>query len=203
MQIKNPSGPYEELKEILPFNVTAEDRKLRDKMWPKFDINTNNLISFSEFDQGLDREFGGSGKTKFPRAVRLRAFEAARNIIPSSAPYSKDYVSRKEFRFLLMYLRKYQDIWSSFNKMDDNQDARISKDEFLKSKPNLQAWGVDMSDPNYTWASIDRDGSGRIHFYEFADFVIKLQISKDKNQEADAEETKNVQIRMPVEVRRR
>jgi hypothetical protein len=54
-----------------------------------------------------------------------------------------------------------------------------------------------MSDPNFTWASIDRDGSGRIHFYEFAHWVIKQQIDKDNNQKADAEETKNIQIRMP------
>ena len=156
----------------MPFNSTPEDRILREKMWPKFDLNNNNLISFSEFDQGLDREFGGN-KNTFPRAVRLRAFEAARNKVPSSAPYSRDYVSRKEFRFLLLYLRKYQEIWVAFDKLDDNQDARISKEEFLKSKANLQRWGVDMSDPSFTWASIDRDGSGRIHFYEFAHWVIK------------------------------
>ena len=156
----------------MPFNSTPEDRILREKLWPKFDLNNNNLISFSEFDQGLDREFGGN-KNTFPRAVRLRVFEAARNKVPSSAPYSRDYVSRKEFRFLLLYLRKYQEIWAAFNKLDDNQDARISKEEFFKSKANLQRWGVDMSDPNFTWASIDRDGSGRIHFYEFAHWVIK------------------------------
>lgn len=172
MHFKNPSSSYEELKEKLPFNLTPEDRIMRDKMWPKFDLNNNNLISFSEFDQGLEREFGGS-KNNFPRAVRLRAFEAARNKVPSSAAYSKDYVSRKEFRFLLLYLRKYQEIWSSFNKLDDNQDARISKDEFLKSRSNLESWGVDMSEPNFVWANIDRDGSGRIHFYEFAHWVIK------------------------------
>ncbi len=55
-----------------------------------------------------------------------------------------------------------------------------------------------MSDPNFTWASIDKDGSGRIHFYEFAHWVIKQQIDKDNNQQADAEETKNIQIRMPA-----
>lgn len=171
---------------------------MRDRMWPKFDRNNNNVISFSEFDQALDREFGGtSNRNAFPRAVRLRAFEAARGKVQSSAPYSKDYVSRKEFRFLLMYLSRYQEIWRSFNKLDENQDARISKEEFLKARTRLEGWGVDMSDSNFTWASIDRDGSGRIHFYEFAHWVIKQQIDKDKNQQADAEETKNIQIRMP------
>jgi Ca2+-binding EF-hand superfamily protein len=194
MHFKNPST--EELK--LPFTVTPDDRIMRDRMWPKFDLNNNNLISSSEFDQGLDREFGGSSKNSFPRAVRLRAFEAARNKVPSTAAYSKDYVSRKEFRFLLLYLRKYQEIWTSFNKLDENQDAKISKEEFLRSRGNLESWGVDMSDPNFAWASIDRDGSGRIHFYEFAHWVIKQQIDKDKNALADAEETKNIQIRMPA-----
>ena len=202
MHFKNPSTSYEELKEKLPFTLSPEDRTMRDRMWPKFDLNNSNLLSFSEFDQGLDREFGGS-KNTFPRAVRLRAFEAARNKVPSSAIYSKDYVSRKEFRFLLLYLRKYQEIWAMFNKMDDNQDARISKEEFLKYRSKLEGWGMDMTDPNVAWANIDRDGSGRIHFYEFSHWVIKQQIDRDKNEHADAEETKNIQIRMPAEAKRR
>lgn len=170
---------------------------MRDRMWPKFDRNNNNVISFSEFNQTLDREFGGSSRNNFPRAVRLRAFEAARAKVQSSAPYSKDYVSRKEFRYLLMYMSRYQEIWRAFNKLDENQDARISKEEFLKARTQLEGCGVDISDSNFTWASIDRDGSGRIHFYEFAHWIIKQQIDRDNNQQADAEETKNIQIKIP------
>ena len=41
------------------------------------------------------------------KPVLMRSFQAAKNKLPAKNTHGKDYVSRAEFRYLLMYLRQY------------------------------------------------------------------------------------------------
>jgi hypothetical protein len=41
------------------------------------------------------------------KPVLMRAFQAAKNKLPAKNIHGSDYVSRAEFRYLLMYLRQY------------------------------------------------------------------------------------------------
>ena len=49
------------------------------------------------------------------KPVLMRAFQAAKNKLPSKNPHGDDYVSRAEFRYLLMYLRQYYEYWVAFD----------------------------------------------------------------------------------------
>jgi Ca2+-binding EF-hand superfamily protein len=176
MNFKLDGGKYsvsfEQLKSHYPSGVGLEDEDKRSQLWSKFDINKNKKISFNEFDMGLDHELSGS---LFPKAVRMRAFEAARVKAGASkeALKSKGYVTRKELRHLFFYLIKYAEIWRCFERLDQDSNAYISKDEFLKARSRLETFGIDMSDPNFQWAEADRDRSGKVHFYEFAHWAIQ------------------------------
>jgi hypothetical protein len=122
---------------------------------------------------GLDRELSG---TLFPKAVRMRAFEAVRAQAGGSkdAPKGKGYVTRKELRQLFFYLIKFAEIWRCFENLDEDSNSLISKDEFFKAKQRLESFGIDMSYPDLQWSEVDRDRSGKIHFYEFAHWAIQL-----------------------------
>jgi hypothetical protein len=41
------------------------------------------------------------------KPVLIRAFNAAKKQLKASSPHGDDYVSKAEFRFILMYLRQY------------------------------------------------------------------------------------------------
>lgn len=62
------------------------------------------------------------------KPVLMRAFQAAKNKIPAKNPHGADYVSKAEFRYVLMYLRQYYEYWVAFDEIDTNDDRRISFD---------------------------------------------------------------------------
>jgi len=186
---------HEGHKDKLPWGSTSEDRLKRDQLWPKFDINGNNLISYAEFEAALSREFGHI--SAFPRVVKMSAFEAARAQTKSQTSYGDNYVSRKEFRYLLKYLRQYQDCWHAFNKADVDQNARISKDEFLAARSQLASLGLDVFEAESHWHKIDKDGTGQLHFYEFAHWAISKTKEHEAEIQADIEESKYLEIKGP------
>lgn len=68
------------------------------------------------------------------KPVLMRAFQSAKTKLKSKNEHGDDYVSRAEFRYLLMYLRQYFEYWVAFDKIDTDDDRRISIDEFTKAK---------------------------------------------------------------------
>jgi hypothetical protein len=42
---------------------------------------------------------------------------------------------------------RYLELWITFEKLDTDCSKVISLDEFVKAKPILESWGIDMSDP--------------------------------------------------------
>ena len=41
-----------------------------------------------------------------------------------------------------MYLRQYYEYWVAFDEIDNNDDRKISFDEFSKAKATLERWGI-------------------------------------------------------------
>ncbi len=95
---------WDELAQKLPWKNTPEDRAKRDKIWGYFDVNKNGLVSLAEADKAI------RDGLKLPilfnlKPVLMRAFNQAKNKSKSKNKIEDDFVSRSEFRFLLMYLR--------------------------------------------------------------------------------------------------
>ncbi len=76
------------------------------------------------------------------KPVLMRAYQAAKNKLPAKNKHGDDYVSRAEFRYLLMYLRQYYEYWVAFDEIDKNDDRRITFEEFSQAKPTLERWGI-------------------------------------------------------------
>ena len=95
---------WEELAEKLPWQLNAEDKARREKLWSNFDVNGNGVVSLAEVDKGM------RDVVRLPilfnlKPVLMRAFNAAKNKVKSKHSYGDDYVSKAEFRFLLKFLR--------------------------------------------------------------------------------------------------
>ncbi len=56
----------------------------------------------------------------------MRAFQAAKKKVSSPSPYGNDYVTKATFKFLLIYLRFYYELWIDFDKIDNDGAKGIS-----------------------------------------------------------------------------
>ena len=93
-------------------------------------------------------------------------------------------MTRKEYRYLLKYLREYYEYWVAFDRVDTNDDRRVSLEEFKAAASMMTTWGIDMFDPEKRFKECDADGKGMILFSEFSDWAIKqsLDLEDDIDQ---------------------
>ena len=78
----------------------------------------------------------------------MRAFITAKTKVAAKSKYGDDYITKGEYRFLLKYLRQYYEYWVAFDRIDTNDDRRVSHSEFIQAIPELKKWGIDMSHPD-------------------------------------------------------
>ena len=116
---------WEEIKVKLPIGNTPEDEKKRLEYWSYIDVNGNGYLSLAEVDKGL------RDVVKLPalfalKPVIIRAFNAAKNKLKATNPHGDDYVSKAEFKFLVLYLRQYYEYWRAFETIDSSHDRRVT-----------------------------------------------------------------------------
>lgn len=138
---------------------SSEHTEKRKKVWREWDPNGNGYLSLAEVDRGLrhrletkagrNRELG----TKVWRHMRpsfIRAFNDANDAAPPrDGPLdADDYVTRSEFRVLIVYLRLYATMFEVFALVDGGSagttaedDRRISRAEWNAAIPVLHAIG--------------------------------------------------------------
>ena len=122
------------------------------------------------------------------KPVLMRAFQAAKTKVKAKTKYGDDYVTKGEYRFLLKYLRQYYEYWVAFDRIDTNDDRRVSYEEFMQAIPELERWNIDMSDPRAQWRQCDQDGGGMVLFIEFCDWAIKKNLDLDDDDDDDDNE---------------
>lgn len=63
-----------------------------------------------------------------------------------------------------------------FGRIDSDGDHRVSIEEFRSAIPMLEKWGVQISDPETVFRTIDTDGGGKILFDEFCQWAASKNI---------------------------
>ncbi len=63
----------------------------------------------------------------------MRAFQMAKKSVKSKSKHGVDYIERKEFRIFLQYLRQFFEYQEAFKRIDENNDQRISLEEFKEN----------------------------------------------------------------------
>ena len=54
-----------------------------------------------------------------------------------------------------------------FERVDVDGNRKLSLEEFKKAVPLLEKWGVQVTDPEQTFRTIDTDNTGTLLFDEF------------------------------------
>ena len=57
----------------------------------------------------------------------MRAYVAAKKKMPSTKKNGNDFVTKNEFSYLLKYLRQYYEYWVAFDRINSDQDRRVTR----------------------------------------------------------------------------
>ena len=179
------------LAAMLPVSKDAEGQAARKKMFSAFDPNGNGYISLAEVDLGLRRTFGeksAAGHTEVDALAPAiaRAFHAAKDSCETGSPHGADFVERKEFQTLLVYLRRYFELFGMFKDLDTSDDGRMSEDEFIAAVPKLARWGVVVRNPAACFLMIDQNGGGFVLFDEFSHWAILKNLESEGTEDGNA-----------------
>eukprot|EP00754_Rhynchopus_humris_P007730 Rhum_TRINITY_DN13544_c0_g1::Rhum_TRINITY_DN13544_c0_g1_i1::g.60666::m.60666 len=163
---------WAELSAKLPQGKTRDDKIKRRRIFNDMDMNGNGYLSLAEVDKGV-RDVLKCDHLFDCKPALIRAFNSVKDTAPSHTPHSDDYVTRAEFRLLLVALRQMFELWAMFELIDTGDDRRVDLDEFKKAVPLLEKWGVRVTDAEGTFKEIDKNGGGQVLFDEFVDWGVK------------------------------
>lgn len=134
-------------------------------------MNNNGYLSLAEIDKGL-RDIIRLPAIFDLKPVIIRAFNAAKRKLKATNPHGDDYVSRAEYKYLVLYLKQYYNYWQLFDAVDTSNDRRINLQEFKGAIPLLTKWGVKIENPQTSFNQIDKNHGGFILFDEFCEWAI-------------------------------
>eukprot|EP00947_MAST-08B_sp_MAST-8B-sp1_P004987 g4987.t1 len=171
----------------LPTGSTAADKAKRKKMFRDFDPNGNGYLSLAEVDKGV-KDVLKSDQLFDAKPAIMRAFQAAKGAAKTKARLGADFVERAEFKLLLVYLKRYFELFVMFERVDTGDDRRVNLDEFTEALWMIEDWGVTVDDPAAEFARIDRNGGGEVLFDEFCDWAISKHLEAFDHEEHAEEE---------------
>ena len=147
------------------------------------DINGNGHASLAEVDKALRDVLQIEDIFDCKPAI-MRAFQAAKKVVKTKNPYGDDYIQFREFRILLYFLRQYFEFYQAFDRVDQDDDRRIDRDEFIQSLPQLEMWVGKIDDPDAEFDSIDTNGGGIILFDEFCEWAWRKELDLEDDDDA-------------------
>ena len=160
----------------------AEQRAQRKELFSQFDPNGNGYLSLAEVDAGARKIWKLDELTDDLPPILMRAFTAAKTVRQRAGKQRKnddDYVQRAEFRMLMAYIKMYFELWVMFDEVDGSDDRRVDLEEFKKSLPQLESFGVKINDAEEEFKVIDKNGGGIILFVEFSEWACEKGLDAD------------------------
>ena len=133
-------GPTEQVSLLasrLPTDLNVSSRVARRKLFTQFDVNGNGYLSLAEVDRGVRDVLHAEALFNCKPAI-MRSFKAAKAMARTRSAYGEDYVEDgREFRLLLLYLRRYFELHAMFTAIDMSGDHRIDRAEVAAALPQV------------------------------------------------------------------
>ena len=107
--------------------------------------------------------------------------------------YGDDFVEWKEFRLLLVYLRRYCKLHVMYIMLDTDGDHRVSFPKFKQGVMLLKEWGCDVDNPAAAFAHLDADSGRQILFNEFCDWALVMHLNLEVEGTADNNEDAQIE----------
>jgi len=198
LSVEDGPGPLSTFLSCFPaWERGAADRQMRANLWNRFDPNGNGYVSLAEADAGIEKvlygKLGADQGIDLWRRYRpayIRAFNVSKDIgkempIEGVNADTDDYVTKREFRLFICFLRYYCEWFEVFALVDGNSDGttaeddrRISAEEWAGAVEKVQAagstWAQFVALQNASEESfgvIDADGKGMVLLAEFCEWV--------------------------------
>jgi Ca2+-binding EF-hand superfamily protein len=126
------------------------------KLFDKFDPNGNGILSLAEIEKGL-RDVMKIDALFNAKPAIMRAYKFADK-------NGNGFIGKTEFRLLLEFLDHFFRFWKMFEKMDKDNDRRVTPVEF---RAGVKILGLSEKDADAEFKKVDRNGGGFILFDEF------------------------------------
>jgi Ca2+-binding EF-hand superfamily protein len=160
----------------LPTSRSEADVAKRAQMFKDFDPNGNGMLSLAEVEKGI-RDVLKIDALFAVKPVVIRAFAAANAVGDANGQKSHaEYIKRREFRVLLVYLEKYFRMWEIFSATDSSGDRRLSREEFVANWSKLSQFAPGKS-AEEAFALVDTNGGGVVLFDEFAEWALRATLA--------------------------
>jgi len=175
-----------EFSESLPTKKDPTSKAVRKKLFSQMD-GGNGILSLTELHSGLTHVCHGIEAVMNAKPAILYAYRTAVNF---KARPGQGLLTRDKFRVLLVYLKRYLQLWAMFVAIDRDGDRRLTPDEMEQALPKLQEWGFAVADSREVFEEMDENAGGYILFDEFADWAIRrsLGVFYDSGDDTDDEE---------------
>ena len=183
---------WDKLIQKLPTEKTAQERKKRLALWNQLNEYGNGYLSYKRLSVQLDKylELPNAVKSKGP--IKLAFKSSCNKFAKKGLKVEDNLIEWMEFRIFLVYLRQYFEYWAMFEKVDKSGDRQINLDEFKKAIPQMEKWGVKISEPEEEFKKIDKNNGGTISFEEFCNYAIEKSLDLEDDDGFDDAELKNL-----------
>uniref|UniRef100_A0A7S1J4Z5 EF-hand domain-containing protein n=1 Tax=Eutreptiella gymnastica TaxID=73025 RepID=A0A7S1J4Z5_9EUGL len=171
------------IAERMPYGRSKVEVERRKELFNLFDVNGNGYLSLAEVDKGL-RDIVKLEEVYDCKPAIMRAFQASKDVHKDTkARLGHDFVTKSEFRILLEYLRKYFELFVMFDRMDDDNDRRLSEEEFVQHASKLHTWGVKSKDLRGEFRKMDTNNGGKVLFDEFCHWAIPQNLDVEDDDD--------------------
>jgi hypothetical protein len=109
----------------IPVTDSPADVKARAALFSKFDMNANGYLSLAEIDKGI-RDVLEVPELFEAKPVLIRAYTASCKKLVNPSPLEEGLVTKGIFKFLIIYLRFYYELWIDFKSIQLDKDRRVS-----------------------------------------------------------------------------
>ena len=136
--------------------IEIPDKKQAMELFDQLDENASGKLSLAELDKGVI--------ILYPEFNNKPAIMAAYKAADRSGD---GFVVREEFGYFLQYIVYYNNLWTVFAAIDDDNDRRISRNEFVAAAKKLDL----PRNAEQVFAEIDANGGGMILFGELVEWM--------------------------------
>ncbi|MEW5297241.1 MAG: hypothetical protein WDW36_000465 [Sanguina aurantia] len=154
---------------------TPEALAARQKLFSRMDMGGNNVLSLAEIDKGLRDDMGMDDIFDAKPAI-MRAFQAAKGA--GGKEGNPDYVDRREFRLLMVYLLQYFQLFEVFDELTQEDGNRFNYEEFKKGITHLK---IHLDDPKAEFDSMVEAG-GHVLFTDFCNWALKKNLGGEEGE---------------------
>ena len=163
------------LRERIPIGYSAADKEKRSALFVKFDESKNGKLTEEECLSGSNKhlEIANLASAKDVEVINKAAFNQAKAAAPKPSADSNS-VDENEFNLYLISLRDHHELNEMFVEMDKGDakgksagDRQVTKEEFKRAVPKVEAWGKKVPDADKAFVEVDTDGKGTISFEEY------------------------------------